>query len=212
MEKKIKIVGCGPGSPEYLTPEACLAVQEAAIVMGAQKLLDLFPDSTAVKEPLDKNLSLTIDRIGSYIENHVVAVLVSGDPGIYSLAKLVINRYGKDSCEVIPGISSVQVAFARLGLDWSDSRMISAHKGLPELDLALLFDQCGKLAIFSGSSSTGPWIASFFRGADPQPLAIVCQNLTLAEERVDVMEAHAVEKFKFDSSSIIILLDRRLHE
>ena len=40
----IVIVGCGPGSPEYLTAAAIRAVQEAEVLVGAQRLLDLFPE------------------------------------------------------------------------------------------------------------------------------------------------------------------------
>ena len=36
-----------------------------------------------------------------------IAVLVTGDPGIFSLARLVIERFGREQCRVIPGISSI---------------------------------------------------------------------------------------------------------
>ncbi len=207
MDKKIKIVGCGPGSPDYITPAASKAVASASVIIGAQKLLDLFPHSTAIKESLGKNLSTTIDTIATYIEDHDVAVLVSGDPGIFSLAKLVIRRYGRDSCEIIPGVSSVQVAFARLGVDWHDCRLVSAHKEVPETDLAQLYEQFGKLAIFAAGSAAGPWIVSSLKDAHPTPGAVVCQNLTLADEKIDVVDIPELESFEIGSSSIIILMD-----
>ena len=61
-----------------------------------------------------------------------VAVLVSGDPGLYSLAQNVVRRFGREHCEVVPAVSSVQVAFARLGLDWADARILSAHGRTPD--------------------------------------------------------------------------------
>ena len=47
-----------------------------------------------------------------------IALVVSGDPGFYSLAKKVIGRFGRDSVEVIPGILSLQILSARLGRSW----------------------------------------------------------------------------------------------
>lgn len=72
-----------------------------------------------------------------------------GDPGLASLAKLVLRRFGLHACEVLPGISSVQVAFARLGLDWLDARILSAHARLPLAVLGELSDYA-KLAILAG--------------------------------------------------------------
>ena len=207
MDKKIKIVGCGPGSPDYVTPAASKAVASANVIIGAQKLLDLFPDSKAVREPLNRNLSLAIDSIATYMDKNVVAVLVSGDPGVFSLAKLVIKRYGENSCEVIPGVSSVQVAFARLGLDWHDTLLVSAHKEVPDVDLTKLYEQFGKLAIFAAAKPAVTWIVSSFRDAPLPPQAVVCQNLTLADEKIDLLSLKELESFEIGSSSIIILLD-----
>ncbi len=207
MDKKIKIVGCGPGSPDYVTPTASKAVASANVIIGAQKLLDLFPHSKAIREPLNRNLSTAIDSIATYIDKNVVAVLVSGDPGVFSLAKLVIKRYGKNSCEVIPGVSSVQVAFARLGLDWHDARLVTAHKEVPDVDLPQLYEQFGKLAIFTAGKPALSWIASSLRDVHLPPKAVVCQNLTLADEKIDVLCLKELESFETGSSSIIILLD-----
>ena len=209
MDKKIKIVGCGPGSPAFVTPAASKAVDSANVIMGAHKLLDLFPQSMAAREPLGRNLSDSIDAIANHIENNrVVAVLVSGDPGVFSIARLVVKRYGRDACEVIPGVSSVQVAFARLGLDWHDCRLISAHKEVPALDLAQLYDQFRKLAIFASSATAGAWIASSFKDCNPLPKAVVFQNLTLDDEKMDVLNVMELESFEMGSSSIIILVDQ----
>lgn len=209
MDKKIKIVGCGPGSPDFITPAALKAVESANVIMGAQKFLDLFPHSTAVREPLGRNLSGNIDAIADHIENNRrVAVLVSGDPGVFSIARLVVKRYGRHSCEVIPGISSAQVAFARLGLDWQDCRLVSAHKEVPALDLSQLYEQFRKLAIFAGGPTVGPWIASSLKDCNPLPQAVVFQNLTLSDEKMDVLNVMELESFEMGSSSIIILVDQ----
>ncbi len=44
-DQSISIVGCGPGSLDYLTPAALRAIEEAEVLVGAIRLLDLFPAS-----------------------------------------------------------------------------------------------------------------------------------------------------------------------
>ncbi|KKK60603.1 hypothetical protein LCGC14_3022700, partial [marine sediment metagenome] len=72
-----------------------------------------------------------LDQIQLAAKDKSVAVLVSGDPGLFSLSKSVLTRLGHDRCTVIPAVSSLQVAFAKTGLDWQDAKIISAHHKLP---------------------------------------------------------------------------------
>ena len=60
---QITIVGCGPGSPEYLTPAAIAAVEKADLLIGTERLLRLFPSrpsqcvvvNSTVEQALDVN-------------------------------------------------------------------------------------------------------------------------------------------------------------
>ncbi len=141
----ITIVGCGPGSPEYITPLALKVIKGAEILVGARRLLDLFPDHQAktVIEMEDK-VETVLEEMAR-CQDRPMVVLVSGDPGLSSLARPVIGRFGREACRVIPGISSIQVAFARLGLDWGKARIIDAHGQDPKTDLQeILGFGCGK--------------------------------------------------------------------
>ena len=115
----ITIVGCGPGSPELVTPAARRAVEQAEVLLGAARLLALFAASAAERVVVDAHATRAPDEIAARRDRRVV-VLVSGDPGLFSLAAPLLRRFGRDACEIIPGISSLQVACARLGLGWDD--------------------------------------------------------------------------------------------
>ena len=73
-------------------------------------------------------------------------MLVGGDPGLYSLAQRVVRRFGREQCEVVPAVSSVQVAFSRLGIDWADARILSAHGRTPDATAADL-QRIDKIAV-----------------------------------------------------------------
>ncbi len=182
--KQIVIVGCGPGAPDYMTPAASRAAMAADVLVGAARLLELFPESKAERIPLTSGLEQVLDQIEARFPDKRVAVLVTGDPGLYSLSKLVIARFGRDCCEVIPGISSVQVAFARLGLDWSDASIVSAHKRDPQVDPEELF-RSPKIVILCGRQGVLPWIATLVQDARAQDHALfVMEDLTLPTESI----------------------------
>ncbi len=56
-----------------------------------------------------------------------VVVLASGDPGFFGIVRLLGERFGRENLRVLPGLSSVALAFARAGLSWDDAVTVSAH-------------------------------------------------------------------------------------
>ncbi len=208
MGKKIKIIGCGPGDRSYLTYAATMAIDSADVIVGSGKLLGMFPENMAQRIPLDKNVSQTVDKISALPDGRNVVVLVTGDPGLFSLASLVIKKFGAESCEVIPGISAVQVAFARLGMSWHDARLISAHKQLPDVNLPDILKQYGKVAIFASNDNTAKWVRSSFSDTRGNPVVVVCENLTLVDEKITWLGVDALQDLRISPSTIIILLDK----
>lgn len=136
-----------------------------------------------------------------------VVVLVTGDPGICSLAQPVIRRFGLDACEIVPGISSLQVAFARVGLDWLNARFLSAHAGDPEA-APNEFHNAEKIAILAGRDGALAWIANFAAALKPARRAVVCENLTLPDERIREVEISELAALKTSSSTLVLLLKK----
>lgn len=208
-EKSITIVGCGPGSVDYLMPVAQKAVAKAQVVVGAQRLLDLFPDSTAEHKVVNANIAEVLDRIQASSKDKSVAVLVSGDTGLFSLSKSVINRFGHDHCKVIPAVSSVQVAFARAGLSWEDAKIISAHHKLPQV-LELNFEDYSKVAILSGHKDFKRWLAELIIKLKYDVNIFVCENLTLENETVQNIKPEQLSQIDFCSRTIILIVKREM--
>ena len=207
----ITIVGCGPGSPDYVTPAAQAAVAQADVLIGAGRLLGLFPDDNGVRIELGANISDALDRLESLLENRNVAVLVTGDPGLFSLSKLVIARVGRDRCRIIPGVSSMQVAFARIGLDWADAKILSAHKEDPPDTPALKHQD--KVAVFCGRDGSFEWIARHVLGRETTDRRVfVMENLTLADERVREVAPHELAGVKAGSRTIVVIVREGLIE
>ncbi len=120
---KLFIVGLGPGALEHLTPAARAALAAADTVVGYQTYLDLIPELLAGKEVVSSGMLKEVERCRQALElaaaGRTVALVSSGDAGIYGMAGLVLElaEQGVETVaiEVVPGVSAVQAAAARLG-------------------------------------------------------------------------------------------------
>ncbi len=204
-QPSITIVGCGPGSPDYLTPAAHAAIKKADVLVGAQRLLELFPTSPAERVVVNANIAGALDGIEARAAHQNVTILVTGDPGIFSLARRVIRRFGRGRCTVIPGVSSVQTAFARLGLDWSDAKLISAHKDAPQVDSISLTTE--KIAVLLGREGSLRWIAENLIIRLPADRRIfLCENLTLSNESVREVEAAELSSLESGPTALVLII------
>jgi precorrin-6y C5,15-methyltransferase (decarboxylating) CbiE subunit len=201
LTTSIAICGCGPGSREYVTPIVEQAVSEASVITGVPRLLDLFPDSNARRIPLEGSIDLWIARLIETV-NERIAVLVTGDAGCCSLATRVIAKFGRDRCRVIAGISSVQVACAKLGLSWANARIIRAHATLPKFEVNELVPY-DPWIILMGAEGAEQMVADMVqnRGRD----CYVCEDLTLASERIIKLAAGALAVLSTHPRRIVVL-------
>ena len=207
----IKIVGCGPGSLEYVTPLVYKMAHEADVLVGAQRLLDLFPQTAAQRIPVSSRIEELLDQLEKIPPEKRIVVLVTGDPGLLSLARLVIARFGRDACRVIAGVSSLQVAFAVLGLDWHDALVIDAHGDLPRIDDASIA-HAGKIAVYSGKKESFKWMAGLARLLGSEYRIFLCADLTLPGETVrEITEDDLLEE-GYPSLSIVIFVKKELME
>jgi len=112
----MKIVGVGAG-PALLTEEAISIIENATIIFGSKRAIELARNHIrcAAREIPDYSLE-------SIPENAVV--LSTGDPMLSGLGK-----FAKTGDEIIPGISSMQLACAKLGIGIDNLAVITAHSG-----------------------------------------------------------------------------------
>jgi precorrin-3B C17-methyltransferase len=100
-----------------------MAIAESSVVVGYTLYLDMIQDLTAGKELLGSGMMQEVDRCGESLarakNGNVVALVSSGDPGIYGMAGLAIELAAAEGInipiEIIPGVSAANAAAARLG-------------------------------------------------------------------------------------------------
>ena len=105
------------------------ALAAAHVVVGAPRHLDgvdVREDQEACE--LGDDLEETFRRVTAWRDaGRAVAVLASGDPGFFGLARLARIHLGEDTIRIFPAPSSIALAFARAGLHWDDAVVVSAH-------------------------------------------------------------------------------------
>jgi cobalt-precorrin 5A hydrolase/precorrin-3B C17-methyltransferase len=124
---RLAIIGIGPGNPAWRTPEASAALAEASDVVGYGLYLDLLGHAIARKErhasALGKEEARVRRALDLAAEGRSVALVSSGDAGIYGLASLVFELLDREAkpewqaaeLQVCPGVSALQAAAARAG-------------------------------------------------------------------------------------------------
>lgn len=123
---KISVVGIGPGSLDDMTYRARRVIEDASVVVGYKRYVDLIAEIVEGKKVLDTGMTQEIDRCRAALKEALggenVVVISSGDAGIYGMAGLVLELLVKmDPSEqpefggVIPGVSAMSAAAALLG-------------------------------------------------------------------------------------------------
>ena len=123
----LSIIGIGPGTKSWRTPEATDLLIEATDIVGYGLYLDLIDDLIQKKKLHKSKLAQEEKRVRHALDlaskGSNVALVCSGDAGIYALASLVFelldreNRrdWNRVTIQVAPGVSALQAAAARIG-------------------------------------------------------------------------------------------------
>lgn len=124
---KLSIVGTGPGSAEWLSPQVKTVLQEATDWVGYFTYLNLAEPwrQGQVRHDSDNRVELDRARLALNLaaEGRTVAVVSSGDPGIYAMAAAVLEAVDCDrnplwqrvEIQICPGISAMQAAASLVG-------------------------------------------------------------------------------------------------
>ncbi|MEV1289227.1 precorrin-3B C(17)-methyltransferase [Micromonospora sp. NPDC049679] len=118
---RLTIVGLGPGAPDLRTPRATAALRRASIIVGLDQYVDqirplLTPGTTVIESGLGAEEERARTAVAFATEGHAVALIGSGDAGVYAMASPALQVAGADiEVAVVPGITAALAAAALLG-------------------------------------------------------------------------------------------------
>ncbi|HYU20773.1 MAG TPA: precorrin-6y C5,15-methyltransferase (decarboxylating) subunit CbiE [Chloroflexota bacterium] len=124
---RVAIVGVGDDGLTSLGPRARELVQSAELLCGGHRHLALFSEHPAQRVTITGDVDSLVERISAELGRRRVVVLASGDPCFFGIGPILATRLGRERVEIVPNVSSVALAFARLGESWHDATVLSAH-------------------------------------------------------------------------------------
>ena len=125
---KLYCIGIGPGGVEQMTLRAARALEKCDCVAGYGLYLDLIAELIEGKERIQTGMTKEVDRCTAARDaaraGRTVAVVSSGDAGVYGMAGLLLEVCGDDPAievEIIPGVTAACAGGAALGapLAWA---------------------------------------------------------------------------------------------
>lgn len=120
------IVGIGADGWPGLSESARAAIASADALFGGHRHLELIGDVRAVKVEWPSPLLAGLDELFATYSGARICVLASGDPLLSGIGGTLIRRYGGANLRIIPGVSSVALARARLGWTAEETEVLSA--------------------------------------------------------------------------------------
>ncbi len=225
-DKKLFLVGVGPGSSKYLTDLAKDMIRKSKYLIGYKYTLSIIrdliiPHFHQVYEVTMKDQDQTYNQVFEKMrENEYCTIPFTGDVN-FSESEVVdrlLEIFGNDNVELMPGISSIQVAAAKAKIPLDKARVISFHvteniEGKKGELVKAIQDKKSVILV------PRPWnnnaknfmqseIALFLKkeGIDTSSLIVwVFEFLTTAEEKVFKGKLNELEGRNFSPMSVMVV-------
>ena len=227
MTPPCRIIGVLDDGAASLGAQALQHLRQAQVVIGAQRTLALFAQTIAA-DALQRDMGGALGQVAEWVrqaraDGLRVVVLATGDPLCYGIAPFLAARLCVEAIEVLPNVSTLQLACARLQLPWQDMRLASVHAkdagewavgSTPSHGLyALLRDirQYDRLAVLTSPDNTPDRIARMLvaEGLDEDFEMAVAERLCLPDERVvQGLPVRVLAQARFADPNVVLLWRR----
>lgn len=203
---RVNIVGIGPGNPDLLTGEARQAIAASNILLGDKRMLSAFADSSKTVYDTIKTSAIAEVAAKADPARDVLAVLVSGDVGFFSLAKTISGKLPDCECVRYCGISSLVYFASKLQLSWDDAKIVSMH-GRDQNLVAAVAQNKKVFSLTGGEHSPQALCKQLCEHGLGQVLVYVGENLSYPEEKITQGTAEEISALSFPSLSVMMLLN-----
>ncbi len=202
---KIHIVGIGDDGLDGITSAARQLIDAADLLVGSCAAL-----ATANKPDTQQlEVGHDLEKLASQLSETdatKVVVLASGDPLFFGTARYLCDKLGKDNFEVLPHVSSMQLAFARVKESW-DEAYLTNLASQPLERVAEKIRTAEKVGIFTTEETPPAKVAQALLDRQIEYFtAYVCENLGSPDERVTLIELSDLAEQQFSPLNVMILV------
>jgi len=212
-QPKITIVGIGETGLSGLREDAKMIVEAAELLVGEAHIIERLTASdvrsgaslTEKRLVIDGGLPMAADLLASAKEEKIV-LLAEGDPLFYGVARFFCDKLGKDRFEIIPHVSSMQLAFARVKESWEDAYLTSVSNHSLDVIVSKI-RTAEKVGLFTTEECSPSRICQeLLDRSITYYWAYVCENLSMPDERVTRGELEEIAVQEFSPLNVLILV------
>jgi precorrin-6Y C5,15-methyltransferase (decarboxylating) len=197
---RIRMIGIGDNGRESLLPLYEQWITACEVLVGGERQLAFFPEFTGEKVVIKGGLSKLVDRL--VLETKDTVILASGDPLFYGIGGYLAKKV---ELEIYPNLSSVQLAFARMGESWQDACFVSVH-GRSMKGLAQRIDGKEKVACLTDEENSPGAIARYLLAFGmTEYQAFVAENLGGEQEKWAWYDLNDMLEHSFSPLNVVIL-------
>ena len=226
MSGRLTVVGLGPGDESLTTPQATAALARATDLVGYATYIDRAPVRAGQRRHVSDNreeLARARHALSLAAEGRDVAVVSSGDPGVFAMAAAVFEAIETGEPDwraldvtIAPGVSAMLAAAARLGAPLGhDFCVISLSDNLKPWDavtrrLAAAAGADFVLALYNPISKARPWqLGAAFdvlrRHRDGATPVMFATAVSRPDERVVVTRLDAADPAQADMRTLVLV-------
>ena len=209
MSTKVCVIGVSAGGAGSLSPALLERVESADVLAGGERHLAYFPafegQRVVIRPPLDGCIAQVAAAADA---GRRVVVLATGDPLFYGIGSRLVAQLGLDRLEIHPHLTSLQMAWARLGMSWDDAMWVSLH-GRPFEQLRKALGRSAKLGVLTDRCCSAEAICRWLVEHDVEEYEVaVLENLGAAAERLVRGTPSALLGETFAPLNVVMLLRR----
>lgn len=197
--ERIAVIGLGVSG---LSKRARRRLSDARVVVGNPRQLRAHAPPGARLIPLAGDWDEVLDQLAE--APGPAAILDAGDPGFFGMVGELAQRFGRQRLEVIPAVSAVALAFARVGLPWDDALVVSA-RGRGAFRAVNAAFAHPKVAMLTGGGAGPGELARALRGSGR--LLVVAEHLGEPAERVTEGTPEELAGHRFAEPNLLLVLD-----
>ena len=204
-KNSVSIIGIGDDGLEAVSNTVRQLILSADILAGNERTLSLVPEAPGERIPVGADLDAVVGEINS-AGDAKVAVLVTGDPLFYGLARFLCDRLGSDRCEIIPHVSSMQMAFARVKESWDEAYLTNLANHTID-SVVEKIRVASKVGLFTTEQITPAQVAKKLLARRIDYFTIyVCENLGARNERVTRGTVAEIAEQSFEPLNVMVLV------
>jgi precorrin-6Y C5,15-methyltransferase (decarboxylating) len=208
LTARIHIVGIGDDGLDGLTPHARQLIDKAEVLIGNLALLEKVSETRAQHIESGGSLEELQKQIVNLPDVPTV-MLASGDPLFYGISRFLTESFGKDRFEVVPHVSSMQLAFARVKESWDDAYL----SNLATQPLDRVVDNirtAERVGLFTTESIPPAVVAEALLDRRIDYFTVyVCENLGTPDETVTQGDLPSIRDQTFSAMNVMVLVRRQ---